>query len=82
MARSTKESDPRIWVAARHLVNRTLFVQGFSDTLVSENNIDWFSSFSAESKTNDFLKSNKYSMIIDGAKTAEDALRLAKEKGI
>lgn len=83
MAKSTKDGPKRIWVAVRHAFNKTLFVQGFSDTIEtsyedgSENIAE-----TAEQKLEGFKKATPDVTLIDGAVSAESALALAKERGI
>jgi hypothetical protein len=82
MARSTKQSDRKIWVAFRHKISNGLVVQGFSDTLLSEDGETFVLSESAESKIDAFTKTTPGSVILEKATTAEHAIELANGKGI
>lgn len=83
MAKLTKQGPNRIWVAFRHSVNRTLSVQGFSDTIEKslEDGTENVSE-SAERKLEGFRRVTPNVIIIDGALSAESAIALAKERGI
>jgi hypothetical protein len=81
MAKSTKLSHKKIWVAFRH-ANKSLTVQGFGDVLYAEDGENFSVSEHAEFRAQGYLKANPGAVIVDNAISAEDAIRLATEKGI
>ncbi len=82
MAKSTKQSENKIWVGFRHKINSGLVVQGFSDTLVSEDGENFSPLESASSKAQAFIKGTPGAVILEGATKAEHAIEIANVKGI
>lgn len=80
MARLTKNSEKRLWVAARHPVNRTLSVCGFEDILTSIDGRNFVVSETAEQRAQVLLNSNPVSRIMAGAKTAGEAIDQARSE--
>lgn len=82
MARLTKLSEKKIWVGFRQTPNDSLSVRGFEDVLVSENGIDFSVEETATARATSFLGKIKGAIVLEGAKTAERAIEIAKEKGV
>lgn len=82
MAKSTKISEKRVWVASRHPVNKTLSVQGFEDVLASQDGENFSAEETAEARAQAFINATPGAVIVEGAKNAEHAIELANQKGL
>lgn len=82
MAKSTKLSSKRVWVASRHKVNGTLSVSGFEDVLESQDFENFVVAETAEQRAQAFINMTPGSVLLDvSVTTAEQAIEAANQKG-